>query len=58
MASWFGASIHFSGSPTSLPPGGLGMTGAVVGVPASLGAVAPSLGDALSVGEAVGEAVG
>src|SRR3954452_19009671 len=57
IASWLGASIHFSGSPTSGPPGGLGTTGSLVGVPASLGAVASAPGDGLWVGEAAGEAV-
>src|SRR3954470_12976455 len=53
IASWLGASIHFSGSPTSGPPGGLGMTGLVEGVPPSVGAVA--LSEGWAVAESVGE---
>ena len=56
IASWLGASIHFSGSPTSLPPSGAGMAGMVLGVPASLGAVEPSVGS--SVGSAAAESLG
>src|SRR3954453_11223494 len=43
IASWLGASLHFSGEATPGPPSGSGMTGSSVGAVPSLGAVvAPS----------------
>src|SRR4051812_35143891 len=55
IASGLGLSIHFSGSATSSPPSGAGVTGALVGVGSALGSVvavslAPAPGEALSDG--------